>query len=55
MLERLKCLDTASIEGELTILIDKPSKGWGNITIVLDKPLVEVIEAKKGLDSIDCI
>ena len=49
-IECLKCLNALVIKSELVVSLCKLSKGCGDLAIVLYKPLVEVIEAKEGLD-----
>ena len=49
-IECLKHLNALVIKSELIVSLYKLSKGCGNPAIVLYKPLVEVIEAKEGLD-----
>jgi hypothetical protein len=48
--ECLKYLNTLIVKSELVVSLYKLSKGCSNLAIVLYKPLVEVIEAKEGLD-----
>ena len=54
-IECLKYLNTLVVKSELIVSPRELSKGYGNLAIVLYKPLVEVIEAKEGLDPFYCI
>jgi hypothetical protein len=46
----LKYLNALIVESELIVSLYKLSKGYSDLAIVLYKLLVEVIEAKEGLD-----
>jgi hypothetical protein len=46
----LKRLNVLIVKSELIVSLYKLSKGYSNLTIVLYKPLVEVIEAEEGLN-----
>jgi hypothetical protein len=50
IIECLKCLDILVIKGELVVCLYKLSERYSDPAIILYKPLVEVIEAKEGLD-----